>query len=132
MNATPKQKTHETPAAQPGATHATEQVSVDVPGSIAGATPNAAPLVLSRSVVPLRYKKQYAPNHGSNGDQIASALFHACRTQDGKTDLVKLRAIAQANGVDHAKYAGLNPGMQRMNIGNRLRGMAQRGEAIEI
>jgi hypothetical protein len=36
----------------------------------------------------------------------------------------------QANGVWRASYAGLNPGMQRMNVGNRLRAAVKKGHGI--
>ena len=41
--------------------------------------------------------------------------------EDGALDLEKLHAIARRYGVDPTAYAHLNPGQQRMNIGNRLR-----------
>lgn len=44
------------------------------------------------------------------------------RDADGKLDLDALHAVARAHGVDRqSDYAHLNPGQQRMNIGNVLR-----------
>lgn len=41
--------------------------------------------------------------------------------RSGKLDLEALHNIAAKYGVDSAAYSHLNPGQQRMNIGNRLR-----------
>ena len=41
--------------------------------------------------------------------------------RDGLLDLDLLRGVAAEFGVDAQKYAHLNPGQQRMNVGNRLR-----------
>lgn len=45
------------------------------------------------------------------------------RVADGRggLDLTALHAVAAEYGVDASAYAHLNPGQQRMNIGNRLR-----------
>lgn len=44
------------------------------------------------------------------------------RDANGKLDLEALHAVAKAHGVDRQNdYAHLNPGQQRMNIGNLLR-----------
>ncbi len=40
---------------------------------------------------------------------------------DGTLDLDRLHAVAAEYGIDAGRYAHLNPGQQRMNIGNRLR-----------
>lgn len=40
---------------------------------------------------------------------------------DGSLDLALLRKVAAEYGVDAERYAHLNPGQQRMNVGNRLR-----------
>lgn len=54
------------------------------------------------------------------GDAVADALKGA--------DLDALTEFANANGVDTDKYAHLNNGQRRMNIGNRLRNMVKKGE----
>ncbi|MDB5704402.1 MAG: hypothetical protein JWN66_1518 [Sphingomonas bacterium] len=41
--------------------------------------------------------------------------------RQGTLDLERLRSVAAEYGIDAAKYGHLNPGQQRMNIGNRLR-----------
>ena len=47
-----------------------------------------------------------------------------------------LQAVARENGTEvetrFAGYAHLNPGQQRMNLGNLLRGKYQRGEKIKV
>jgi len=43
-----------------------------------------------------------------------------------------LEAICQENGLEYSKWEHLNPGMQRMCLGNRLRGMARKGERVVI
>lgn len=50
---------------------------------------------------------------GNCGDSVAEALKGA--------DFTHLKALAVELGIDVAKYDNLNPGQQRMNIGNRLR-----------
>lgn len=42
-----------------------------------------------------------------------------------------LESVAIENGVDF-RWAHLNKGMQRMNLGNRLRGMLNRGERVVV
>lgn len=48
-------------------------------------------------------------------------LRHQCCRRDGTLDLPRLHAVAQQYGIDPGRYLHLNPGQQRMNIGNRLR-----------
>ncbi len=45
---------------------------------------------------------------------------------DGLLDLDSLRSVAAEFGVDAEKYAHLNAGQQRMNVGNRLRRVVPR------
>lgn len=54
------------------------------------------------------------------GDGVAAALKGA--------DLDALTEFANLHGVDTDKYAHLNPGQRRMNIGNRLRTMVKKEE----
>tara|TARA_R110000751_G_scaffold267921_1_gene367668 strand:- start:75 stop:785 length:711 start_codon:yes stop_codon:yes gene_type:complete len=58
----------------------------------------------------------------NNGDIFASALKGAV------TDLDTLTEIAAENGIDAARWSQLNFGMQRMNLGNVLRGMQTKHE----
>lgn len=94
----------------------------------------AAPKQGSRSIVKAHYKARYG-NRQNNGDEIAGELSAAVTGNDkGRTftDLAALAEVAKANGIDMAKYAHLNAGQQRMNVGNRLRGMEKRGEFVVI
>lgn len=64
-------------------------------------------------------------------------LADRTRGPDGRLDLEKLYALAEEYRVGkRAEYEGLNPGQQRMNIGNALRGRVPAGlyasyEAVE-
>jgi hypothetical protein len=48
-------------------------------------------------------------------------LRHRTTGPDGGLDLELMRQVAQEYGIDADRYAHLNPGQQRMNVGNRLR-----------
>lgn len=84
------------------------------------------------SVVPEDYRLRYGADQ-SCGDAVAKALTAKVTTPNG-VDLEACRDIAEANGkgdrFDAWVAKGLNPGMVRMNLGNVLRGMARRGEAV--
>ena len=54
---------------------------------------------------------------------------------DGKSariDLDKVRAVATANDVWDDSYHKLNPGLQRMTIGNKLRNKINKGLRVKI
>ncbi len=129
-------KTPKTPKADKAAAKAQAELHADKAASIEGATteaPAGEPRV-SRSIVRLHYKQKYG-NRQNNGDEIAGELTAATTGNDkGRafTDLALLTEVAEANGIDMAKYAHLNAGQQRMNVGNRLRGMVKRGEFVVI
>jgi hypothetical protein len=73
------------------------------------------------SVVPTKYRDKY--RDGSCGDALAAQLHTHITNDDGTTNLAKLKALAQLNGVWRANYAKLNAGMQRMCVGNRMRAL---------
>ncbi|RPJ29580.1 MAG: hypothetical protein EHM33_00500 [Chloroflexi bacterium] len=78
--------------------------------------------------------KKYAAKYGKlghNGDQIAT-LFAENTKEGGKVSRDKLLAIAEANGLDLNKWQHLNLGMQRMNLGNALRGMYNKGKPVIV
>jgi hypothetical protein len=81
------------------------------------------------SVVPAKYRQHY--QDGSCGDRLAVRLRRHLETADGTIDLDKLRALAVANAVWTDRYASLNPGMQRLCIGNRLRALARKGGKLK-
>lgn len=82
------------------------------------------------------YREKYRQFDDSCGDEVAELLrAHTGKTnKDGKSvlDVKALQTVAKTNGIDLKKYAHLNPGHQRMCIGNVLRGMITRGETVKI
>lgn len=83
-----------------------------------------------------KYKAKYAANGDprSCGDDFAKA-FAAMVTKTNLSgqqvcDVELLRKIADKNDAWQDKYSSLNIGMQRMNVGNRLRAKIKRGEKI--
>lgn len=89
-----------------------------------------------KSLVPVRFKAKYSGTGDSCGDRMALALKKATTTKnaDGRDacDVDALRKIAEANGIDFSAYAKLNVGQQRMNVGNRLRGMVKNEKTVVI
>jgi len=84
----------------------------------------------SRSIVPLKYRRLYAPNDRSCGDQWAAELRNYLY-EDGETlDYAKLVRFARANDCWQDKYNRLNPGQVRMNVGNRLRAKCNKGHEV--
>ena len=87
-----------------------------------------------RSVVRRKYRTAYKPHQNTCGDELTSALREYIETdnEDGTRgiDLGRLRRLAEANNVWKPEYSRLNPGMQRMNVGNRLRGLVRKGTEI--
>lgn len=91
--------------------------------------------VKSHSIVPRAYQRKYAKHGGTCGDHLSSVLTEATRTvKDGLvvTDLAAVHRICRENGIDPARWAIRNAGQQRMNLGNVLRGMVNRGERVVI
>lgn len=86
----------------------------------------------SRSIVPPRYKVAYRKFHDTCGDAYIAAFELATHDEDGKLDLNALHSVAKANGVDPSRWAKLNPGQQRMCIGNVLRGLQAHGTDVKI
>lgn len=104
------------------------------------------------NVVPKKYRDIYKQHNDTCGDAIAGAIGNVTtitetvnnkrKDKDGKVttrevDRVSLSALAKlaaANGISDrlAKIAHLNPGMQRMNVGNILRGMVYSGAQVVI
>ena len=87
------------------------------------------------SLVGADYREKYGKD-GHNGDQFAVALKTATETsvkgKKAKFDRPKLEDIAKANNIDIVKYAKLNNGQFRMNVGNRLRGLFNKGIAVKV
>lgn len=78
---------------------------------------------VKRSLVPDSYKVRYRELNGEDncGDDIADVL-KGHNPYD----------VMAQNGIPSDRWAGRNPGMVRMNLGNVLRGRAKRGEYVVI
>jgi hypothetical protein len=97
-------------------------------------TPVETEAPANRSVVPTAWVKAYAKNalKGTCGDDLAYKLDALTKT-DGKADHTKIVALGRLNGIEvDLRWAGRNIGMQRMNLGNVLRGRAKRGETVVL
>lgn len=92
----------------------------------------------TKSIVPGRYKAQYAATNDTCGSALSLALkehtTHASKEQAGRVvlDMAALKAVAKANHIDTSKYDGLNNGQWRMNVYNRLVGRLNAGEDVVI
>lgn len=82
------------------------------------------------SVVPAKYRDRYAAD-GSCGDALSARLRKHLSTDDGAIDLKALKRLAEANGAWQPRYATLNPGMQRLCVGNRLRALGRHGTKVK-
>lgn len=86
-------------------------------------------------IVAKKYRERYGKDRHC-GDDIAALLKDQCVGEDGKVDLKKVEAVAKANKLTEkfAEYTdkGLNNGMIRMNIGNLLRGLHNKGTNVKI
>lgn len=93
---------------------------------------------LSGSAVKERYKQRYAAagDPTSCQDDISQVLKSYVTTTNDKgkpiVDMDALAEVATQNGIDLERYEGLNRGMIRMNVGNRLRGLIRNGETVTI
>lgn len=82
----------------------------------------------TRSVIKPEFRQRYG-KAGNNGDETATKLAAYLKAGDGDAR-EKLKALAEANGLWSDKWVTLNVGMVRMNLGNRLRAAARKGQAI--
>lgn len=78
-----------------------------------------------KDVVPSEYRERYKATGGTCGDFIATKLQGIAK--DGPLDAVKIE-----NGIERERWSTFNPGMQRMNLANVLRGRFLKGESISI
>lgn len=78
-----------------------------------------------KSIIKRRYKTLYRPHHMTNGDEIAEQLSKVLKVKgdDGRMriDPDKLETFARNNGLWDERYAMLNMGQRRMDVGNKLR-----------
>lgn len=72
----------------------------------------------------------YVPDKSGNGKRTHRTDDFVARTLAGKS-VEDVRNFAGQLGIDHSKWSHLNPGQQRMLIGNRLRTlMKQKDEPL--
>lgn len=87
------------------------------------------------SVIPDQYRYGYGVDQNC-GDDIAQRLKDATTDGHGKADMRAVQKVAEANGLapdfDRWVSKGLNNGMVRMNLGNKLRGLARKGTEVAI
>lgn len=93
----------------------------------------------SKSVITAKYKKKYRPNKDTCGDALVSTLREFLHPDGEDTDSGRFYALAKVNGIDGHSWDHLksrtgawNVGMARMNLGNKLRGMVNRGQDVKI
>lgn len=80
-----------------------------------------------KDVVPSAYRDKYKETGGTCGDFIATQLSKV--SNDG---VEALASIKGENSIEADRWATFNPGMQRMNLANVLRGRFLKGETITI
>lgn len=115
----------------PSAKEAADAIGVEGEGALVfGRAPKANPN--KNGVMGTDYHKRYMEQGGGSGDILDVQLRVAVRGEDGKVDTAKVRQIAEDNGVWNEAWIGLNPGMQRMNLANRLRALVRRDGNNEI
>lgn len=91
-----------------------------------------------KSKIKRKYKTQYKPFKNTNGDDIAQQLSSYLKTVKDpdskrlKIDPARLERFARANGIWSDEYKKLNMGMQRLNVGNRLRGVISKNPDYQI
>jgi len=95
--------------------------------------------VLSGSVVKEGYHRAYSANpHGPGcGDTLDVSLRDAIMrvfegSKEPRVDLAILRTIGIQNDLWRGEWERLNPGMQRMNLSNRLRAYLRQDEARTV
>ncbi len=89
---------------------------------------------LAKTIEP--YREQYKENDDSCGDELSQLLKEAVTGKNDKgkpcIDLTELKKIAVQNGIEVDRFTHLNPGHQRMCVGNVLRGMLTKGKNVKI
>ena len=88
------------------------------------------------TIVDPKYRKQYGKDKHC-GDEMALRLNAYCRVPTGhgkqtRLDTVRVRKVAEDNGVWKDTYADLNPGQLRMTVGVVLRRLEQNGTKVRI
>ena len=77
---------------------------------------------------------KYGKDYKGAQDWVTQFMREQCSTPSGKPimNLASLHRLAKANGLDgtERRYGSMNPGHQRMNVGNRLRSIAVRKSGL--
>lgn len=82
------------------------------------------------NIVPKEWQEKVAENGGNNGDGLAWAME---KYLHGKDLVPALEKLGRLNGIDvKAQWGDNNPSMQRINLGNVLRGMIRRDEKVVV
>lgn len=93
--------------------------------------PSEAPKGLKSGVMTLSYHQIYTINGGGCGDTLDAEMRAFFTGTDG-LDVEALEQFGREVGLWNPSWAGLNPGMKRMNLANRLRGYLRRNPEAEI
>lgn len=86
-------------------------------------------------VMALTFHKRYTENGGGNGDDLDATLRSEFTRTEGKKshiDTEELRACGEALGLWNSNWESLNPGMQRMNLANRIRAYLRNNANAEV
>lgn len=94
------------------------------------------PTVQKGNVIKPQYRPAYKVSNGC-GDNIqkelaAEFLVEHPETKEPVLDVKRFKAWAKGYDVWQPKYESLNPGMQRMNVGNRIRGLIRNGATVKV
>ena len=73
----------------------------------------------------------YTANGGGCGDTLDATLRDHLLGAEG-IDLQLLRVVADANNLWNSRWESLNPGMQRMNLSNRLRAILRNSSTAQV
>jgi hypothetical protein len=88
--------------------------------------PKKEPKQEAKSIISADWRERTG---GNCGDDLSIKL--AQHLGNGEDWLARLVQLAEANDVWDNKYSRLNPGQQRMVVGNRLRKLLNAGEKIK-
>ena len=88
---------------------------------------------LKSGVMVKSYHQIYTANGGGCGDTLDATLrAHFTDGTGANLDVAALEAFGVDIGLWNPAWAGLNPGMKRMNLANRIRGFLRRDPNAEI
>ena len=88
--------------------------------------------VVTKSVIDPKIKKAYGKSQSCNDDIAKKLKVHFSNAEDDNDRNRLFAMLCDENGIDGTRWGHLNFGMQRMNLGNVLRGMEKRGEQVNI